>query len=117
MPAEFQPARLRRHVAVVLGALAILVLIALLAPGLGDVRTALADASPWWIAVAIALEVASCLSYVLIFRPVFCDRMPWRRSLQIGLAEVATGSILPASGAGGGGRRARGGPARRRAGG
>src|SRR3954449_3165398 len=101
MPAEFQPARLRRHVAVVLGSLAILVLIALLAPGLGDVRTALADASPWWIAVAIALEGASCLSYVLIFRPVFCDRMPWRRSLQIGLAEVATGSILPASGAGG----------------
>jgi uncharacterized membrane protein YbhN (UPF0104 family) len=27
--------------------------------------------------------------------------MPWRRSLQIGLAEVATGSIVPASGAGG----------------
>jgi uncharacterized membrane protein YbhN (UPF0104 family) len=101
MPAEFQPARLRRHVVLVLGALAILVLIALLAPGLGDVRSALADASPWWIAVAIALEVASCLSYVLIFRPVFCDRMPWRRSLQIGLAEVATGSIIPASGAGG----------------
>src|SRR3954465_14216673 len=101
MPAEFQPARLRRHVAVVLGALAILLLIALLAPGLGDVRTALVDASPWWIVVAIALEVASCLSYVLIFRPVFCDRMPWRRSLQIGLAEVATGSIVPASGAGG----------------
>src|SRR3954452_5591145 len=101
MPAEFQPARLRRHVAVVLGALAILVLIALLAPGLGDVRTALADASPWWIAVAIALEVASCLSYVLMFRPVFCTMMPWRRSLQIGLSEVATGSILPASGAGG----------------
>src|SRR3954449_3977272 len=101
MPAEFQPARLRRHVAVVLGSLAILVLIALLAAGLGDVRTALADASPWWIAVAIALEVASCFSYVLIFRPVFCDRMPWRRSMQIGLAEVATGSIIPASGAGG----------------
>jgi uncharacterized membrane protein YbhN (UPF0104 family) len=101
MPSEFQPARLRRRVAVVVGALAILVLIALLAPGLGEVRTALADASPGWIVVAIALEVASSLSYVLIFRPVFCDRMPWRRSLQIGLAEVATGSIVPASGAGG----------------
>jgi uncharacterized membrane protein YbhN (UPF0104 family) len=101
MPAEFQPARLKRRVAVVLGALAILVLIALLAPGLGDVRDALADASPWWVVAAIALEVASCLSYVLIFRPVFCDRMPWRRSMQIGLAEVATGSIIPASGAGG----------------
>ena len=101
MPAEFQPARLRRHIAIVLGALGILILIALLAPGLGDVRDALEHAAPGWIVVAIALEVASCLSYVLIFRPVFCDRMPWRRSMQIGLAEVATGSIIPASGAGG----------------
>jgi uncharacterized membrane protein YbhN (UPF0104 family) len=101
MPVEFQPARLRRRIAIVLGALGILVLIALLAPGLGQVRDALADASAGWILVAIALEVASCLSYVLIFRPVFCNQMPWRRSLQIGLAEVATGSIIPASGAGG----------------
>src|SRR4051794_8624830 len=101
MPAEFHPARLRRQIAIVLGSLAILVLVALLAPGLGDVRAALEHAAPGWIVVAIALEVASCLSYVLMFRPVFCDRMPWRRSMQIGLAEVATGSIIPASGAGG----------------
>jgi uncharacterized membrane protein YbhN (UPF0104 family) len=101
MPAEFQPAHLKRRIAIVLGSLGILVLIALLAPGLGDVRKALENAAPGWIAVAIALEVASCLSYVLIFRPVFCNQMPWRRSLQIGLAEVATGSIIPASGAGG----------------
>jgi uncharacterized membrane protein YbhN (UPF0104 family) len=101
MPDEFQPAHLRRRVAIVLLALAVLVLIALLAPGLGEVRSALSDAAPGWIVVAIAFEVASSLSYVLIFRPVFCTRMPWRRSLQIGLAEVATGSIIPASGAGG----------------
>jgi uncharacterized membrane protein YbhN (UPF0104 family) len=101
MPAEFQPARLRRRVTIVLAALGALVLVALLAPGLGDVRHTLAEASPGWIVAGIALEVASCLSYVLIFRPVFCNRMPWSRSLQIGLAEVATGSIVPASGAGG----------------
>jgi uncharacterized membrane protein YbhN (UPF0104 family) len=101
MPAEFQPARLRRRIAIVLGALGALVLVALLAPGLDDVRDTLAGASPGWIVAGVALEVASCLSYVLMFRPVFCNRMPWRRSLQIGLAEVATGSILPASGAGG----------------
>ena len=101
MPAEFQPSRLRRRVAIVVGSLGILMLVALLTPGLDDVRSALEHAAPGWIVVAIALEVASCLSYVLIFRPVFCDRMPWRRSMQIGLAEVATGSIIPASGAGG----------------
>src|SRR3954464_598882 len=101
MPTEFQPARLRRRIALVLSALGILVLLAALAPGLGEVRHALENAAPGWILVAIALEVASCFSYVLIFRPVFCNEMPWRRSMQIGLAEVATGSILPASGAGG----------------
>jgi uncharacterized membrane protein YbhN (UPF0104 family) len=101
MPVEFQPARLRRRIALVLGALGALVLVALLAPGLSDVRDILAGASPGWIALGVLLEVGSCASYVLLFRPVFCSRMPWRRSAQIGLAEVATGSIVPASGAGG----------------
>lgn len=101
MPAEFQPRRLRRRVGVVLGSLTAVILIALLAPGLGDVRDILADASPGWIGLAVLLELASCASYVLIFRPVFCTSMPWRRSWLIGLSEVATGSIVPASGAGG----------------
>src|SRR3954447_14824224 len=101
MPNELRPTSLRRRAAVVFGALAVLVLIALLAPGLGEVRTILSDASVGWIAVGIMLELASCASYVFMFRPVFCTRMPWRSSWQIGLSELATGSIVPASGAGG----------------
>src|SRR3954453_20142654 len=101
MPEEFQPRRLRRRAAVVLVSLTLLVLIAMLAPGLGDVRDTLANASAGWLAVAVLLEIASCASYVMIFRPVFCTSMPWRRSWEIGLSEVATGSIVPASGAGG----------------
>jgi uncharacterized membrane protein YbhN (UPF0104 family) len=101
MPEEFQPRHLRRRAAVVVLMIGVLVLIALLAPGLSDVRDALAEASPGWIVVAVLLELASCASYVLIFRPVFCTSMPWRRSWLIGLSEVATGSIVPASGAGG----------------
>jgi uncharacterized protein (TIRG00374 family) len=85
----------------VLALLSVLVLIALLAPGLSDVREILEGASPGWLALAVLLEVASCASYVLLFRPVFCTSMPWRRSWEIGLSEVATGSIVPASGAGG----------------
>ena len=84
-----------------LALLSVLVLIALLAPGLSDVREILEGASPGWLALAVLLEVASCASYVLLFRPVFCTSMPWRRSWEIGLSEVATGSIVPASGAGG----------------
>ena len=49
----------------------------------------------------MAFEALSCVSYVLMFRPVFCQNMPWRTSWEIGLAELAAGSIVPASGAGG----------------
>ena len=101
MPDEFTPTSLRRRALVVFAALGILVLIGLLAPGLGEVRKILADASIGWLVLAIVLELASCASYVFMFRPVFCTRMPWRSSWQIGLSELATGSIVPASGAGG----------------
>jgi len=36
-----------------------------------------------------------------MFRPVFCRRMSWRASAEIGGAELAVGSIVPASGASG----------------
>ena len=81
--------------------LIVLVLIALLAPGLGEVRDRLGDVAPGWLALAVALEALSCVSYVLMFRPVFCVRMSWRSSWEIGLSELAVGSVVPASGAGG----------------
>jgi uncharacterized protein (TIRG00374 family) len=76
-------------------------LILLLAPGLGQVRHLLTEARPEWVALAVVLEALSCVSYVLMFRPVFCTNMPWRTSWEIGLAELGAGSIVPASGAGG----------------
>ena len=76
-------------------------LVLIFAPGLGQVRDAVGSADPGWVAVAVALEAMSCVSYVLMFRPIFCPRMPWRTSWEIGLAELAAGSIVPASGAGG----------------
>jgi uncharacterized protein (TIRG00374 family) len=51
--------------------------------------------------VGLLLEVLSSASYVAMFRPVFCHRMRWRSSVEIGLSELAVGSIVPASGAGG----------------
>jgi uncharacterized protein (TIRG00374 family) len=36
-----------------------------------------------------------------MFRPIFCQHMPWRTSWEIGLSELGAGSIVPASGAGG----------------
>jgi uncharacterized membrane protein YbhN (UPF0104 family) len=101
MPTRFSPRRLARKSLPALAALAAIVLIVLLAPGLGDVRELLAGASPWWLAAGVALELASCVAYVLMFRPVFCNRMQKRLSAEIGFSELAMGSIVPASGAGG----------------
>jgi uncharacterized membrane protein YbhN (UPF0104 family) len=101
MPRELDVGRLARRAAVVIAVLIIGAIVAALAPGLDQVRDLLGRARPGWLALAVALEVASCVSYVLMFKPVFCRRMTWRSSTEIGLSELAVGSIVPASGAGG----------------
>ena len=101
MPREFDPRRLLRRTLGVVAALAVLGLIVVLAPGLGDVRDKLRGAQLGWIALAVAFEAMSGVSYVVMFRPIFCRHMPWRTSSEIGWSELAMGSIVPASGAGG----------------
>jgi uncharacterized protein (TIRG00374 family) len=101
LPDEFSTGRLGRRALGVAALIAVLVLVAWLAPGLGGVRDRLADADPGWLAVGVALEALSCLSYVVMFRQVFCRSMSWRSSWEIGWSELAVGSIVPASGAGG----------------
>ena len=101
LPAAFEPRTLIKHALQVGILLLVLVLVALLAPGLGEVRDLLGAANPWWIALAVVLELLSCLSYVVMFRPIFCRRMSWRHASRIGWSELGMGSIVPASGAAG----------------
>lgn len=101
MPSEFDTRRLARRALQVVAILAAVGLVVVLAPGLGEVRDKLAGARPEWIALAIALEFLSGVSYVLMFRPVFCEHMRWRTSWEISWSELAMGSLVPASGAGG----------------
>ena len=101
IPDEFEPSRLGRRTLQIVAVLGVAGLVLLFAPGLGEVRGLLAAAQPEWIALAVAFEALSCVSYVVMFRPVFCQNMPWRTSWEIGLSELAAGSIVPASGAGG----------------
>ena len=101
MPEEFEPSRLVRRTLQIVAVLAVVGLVPLLAPGLGAVRHLLTEARPEWVALAVAFEAMSCVSYVLMFRPIFCHSMPWRTSWEIGLSELGAGSIVPASGAGG----------------
>ena len=101
MPSELEPRRLARRTLQIVAVLAVAGLVLLFAPGLGQVRKVLTEARPEWVALAVVLEALSCVSYVVMFRPVFCQSMPWRTSWEIGLAELGAGSIVPASGAGG----------------
>lgn len=101
MPSGLDTKSLVRRALQTIVLLGVLVLVAVLAPGLGEVRDRLGEASPGWIAVAIVFEVLSSLSYVMMFRPVFCSLMSWRSAGEVGLSEVGMGSIVPASGAGG----------------
>jgi len=101
MPEGFSPRALRRRALVVVAALTILVLVALLTPGLGEVRDRLAGASPAWLALAVALELGSIASYVLMVRPIFCSTLPWRTTIELGLSEQAAISLVPATGASG----------------
>jgi uncharacterized membrane protein YbhN (UPF0104 family) len=101
LPPELAPRKIMRRLLQVVALLVVLVLVALLAPGLGQVRERLGEAAGGWLALAVLFEALSCVSYVPMFRQVFCPRMSWRTSTEIGFAELAAGSVVPASGAGG----------------
>jgi hypothetical protein len=70
-------------------------------PGLGALRNRVAHAPPGWLIAGVGLEVLSALCYVVIFRAVFCPRMSWRLSYQIGMSEQGANSVLSVSGSGG----------------
>ena len=101
LPSEFQPRTLSKRARQAMAALALLFAVLLLAPGLGEVRAQLAGADPGWLVLATLLEGLSFGSYIIMFGPIFCTGLGRRRSWQIGGSELAMGSIVPASGAGG----------------
>jgi uncharacterized membrane protein YbhN (UPF0104 family) len=101
LPREFQPKSLRHRGAQALVALAVLFAVVLFAPGLDEVRDKLGSASPGWLVLATALEGLSFASYIVMFGPIFCTGLNWRRSWEVGGSELAMGSLVPASGAGG----------------
>ena len=101
LPAEFETRKLVRRALQIIAIAAALLLVVIFAPGLHEVSSLLDEARPGWIALAVGLEALSCLSYVLMFRPVFCSRMRWRTAWNISWSELGAGSLVPASGAAG----------------
>src|SRR3954453_19155494 len=101
LPEEFSPSRLRRSL-LTLGVIVLAVVgVIVLVPGLASLRERFAGAQPGWLVLAAALQIGSCAGYVFVFRGVFCRRMSWRTSTEIGLSELAANSVLSVGGAGG----------------
>jgi uncharacterized protein (TIRG00374 family) len=100
-PAELSGRTLRSRVLVVLALVLVVVAVVALLPGLGELRTRLAHASAGWLLVGVGLKVLSGLGYVAVFRMVFCRRMSWRVSYQVGMSELGANALFPTGGAGG----------------
>jgi uncharacterized protein (TIRG00374 family) len=101
LPRSLDSRGLRRRALQIALVLVIVGLVAGFAPGLDVVRERIEGAQPGWLGVAVVLELLSCLSYVLMLRPIFCAWMSWRTSYQLGMSELAVGSLVPASGGAG----------------
>ncbi len=101
LPAGLNARGLRRHLLRTSAGLVLLGLAVAVAPGLGKLRALVEGAHPGWLAVAVLLELLSCLSYVLMFRTVLCARMSWRESYDLSAAQLAVGSLVPSSGVAG----------------
>jgi uncharacterized membrane protein YbhN (UPF0104 family) len=101
MPDELNPRHLWRRLIELAAFVGVVALLVGALPGLSDVRQRFADADPWFIVLAGVLELASCLSYVIVFREVFCRRLPWGFSYNLALAEQGTNVLVPTGGAGG----------------
>ncbi|MHB8692070.1 MAG: lysylphosphatidylglycerol synthase transmembrane domain-containing protein [Solirubrobacteraceae bacterium] len=78
---------------------ALVVGLVLAVPGLGGIGRTVTHMQGGWIAAAIALEVLSCLAYVLAFLQVF-ERSPVRFGARVALSELAFGTAVSLGGAG-----------------
>jgi uncharacterized membrane protein YbhN (UPF0104 family) len=101
LPRELGTRRLLRRTLQVVAVLAVAGLVIMFAPGLGALRAHLREAEAGWLVLAVVFEALSGVSYVLMFRPIFCSHMSWRTTNEIAWSELAMGSIVPASGIGG----------------
>jgi len=101
VPEQLSRRRLRSRLLLGLGLVAVIAVIVTLLPGLGELRSRLSHARPEWLVLGVGLKVLSGLGYIAVFRMIFCRRMRWRVSYQIGMAELGANALFPTGGAGG----------------
>jgi hypothetical protein len=69
-------------------------------PALRPVLREIRGIKPLWILGGVGLELASCMSFVTLFRAFF-DRLKGRDARALAWANMASGALLPGGGAGG----------------
>ncbi len=62
-------------------------------PALRPVLREISAVAPLWIVVGVALELASCLSFVIVFL-LFFDRVGARDASALAWTEMASGALL-----------------------
>ena len=101
VPEQLSRRKVRKQLLLLTGVVLAVVAVVTLLPGLDGLRARLSQADPAWLVLGAGLKVLSGLGYVAIFRMVFCRRMSWRVSYQIGMSELGANALLPTGGAGG----------------
>jgi uncharacterized membrane protein YbhN (UPF0104 family) len=79
--------------------LALVVSLLLAVPGLHGVADEVTDMHLGWVLLAVALEILSCVGYIIAFLQVF-DRAPLRFGARVALSELAFGAAVSLGGAG-----------------
>ena len=77
-------------VAVAIGIIALL-------PGLSDMRSAIAGASPWWVLAAAGIQLAGIAGAVVFVQLVFAEE-PHRLTWKMGGAQQGANAVLPTAG-------------------
>jgi uncharacterized protein (TIRG00374 family) len=93
--------QLRRRLLALGAVILVVVGVITLVPGLAGLRARFSHAQAGWLVLGGVFKLLSGLCYVAAFRAVFCQRMRWRLSAQIGLAELGANAVLPTGGVGG----------------
>jgi uncharacterized protein (TIRG00374 family) len=100
-PEQLSSHRVRSRLLFLLALVVVVVVAVTLLPGLGTLRSRLSHAKPEWLLLGVGLKLLSGLGYVAVFRMIFCRRMSWRVSYQIGMSELGANALIPTGGAGG----------------
>lgn len=97
--AERDAHRLRRGMVWTVALAGLLTGVGLAIPDLRSVLVRVTQAEKGWLVLAVALEIASCLGYVVTVRLVL-KRGPVREIRRLAWAEMAFGAVVPLGGAG-----------------